>query len=371
MNTSSSISRQWSFFLLTSALLSISLSLYMYFTENEYKVISIINITLFMSSIIYQLYCFKKRISYKNILDYRIYTDNAAFFISTIFMYKYNSFVFLYIITTWFHILAIFINDLKKDALNFIQACLVLMIPLFIITRNNDINIQDIVFISFILITFFSIIFANKRIQQIKKIQENEKEMKKIEKTLLKHNFGNMASIITAFSDCELVNVDENFSKSVNRALDTIGNIIDTICSEESNMNIKLHSITDRVISGAIVKYGCIITKNIDSNLIINTNLCSFLNSISTFIMNACEANSTLIKIYIKDGRYLHIEDNGVGFDIKNIKSGYTTKSNGHGIGLINAINILRFLDITVLIKSEIGVGTDICVDLKNVLFNN
>lgn len=366
--------RHWHMLLILSGTINILGSIYMCFTHDEYCLISLVNIALFLIGMFYQIYCIAKNKNYLNAINLRICIDNFAFWISIILMRDIaQNFIYAYLIVSWIHIIAEFSVGPNEKTLNFIQTCLLLAIPAILLTSKIEIN--DIMFSVLCLITCLLTYFLFQSHKKIQQVEKEKVELKKIEKMLLKHNFGNMASIVWAFADCDL---KDEFTQAVHRAIDNIGSIIETIHSndsesiEESKSSFKLKGAIEKVIGSAMYKYGCEIVRNIDSNIMVNTNLCSFLSSVLVFINNACEAESSLVQVYVRDN-CLYIIDNGCGFDTSKIRLGHTTKKNGHGFGLVHALEACKLLNLPIKIDSKIKnnnseSGTNICIDLTNII---
>ena len=114
-------------------------------------------------------------------------------------------------------------------------------------------------------------------------------------------------------------------------------------------------------------------------DLIINFKNDEFERAISNILINSCEAGATQVLIKIscnKDSIQMKITDNGIGFyasDIQQVqkRNGFTTKSNGTGVGLSSSIEFMKNLEGNLKILSTPYIGTNIILSFPKSLFDS
>lgn len=208
------------------------------------------------------------------------------------------------------------------------------------------------------------------------------------------HDIKSPLSILQYCKDTlsNIIEVDEKLLKSIKIAIDSIKYILVNLL----NLNIKHYSgaynsseithilfnqlIDDIVVQKSIEYHNKCefnFTNNTDSQLLwlfINQN--EFKNKIANLISNAfeaVEANTAqkLINFSItndKENVYIKITDNGCGIEpiiLEKVKSGYTTKINGNGIGLKSAIDFFDKNNGKLLIESIPNHCTTVDIQIK------
>lgn len=83
------------------------------------------------------------------------------------------------------------------------------------------------------------------------------------------------------------------------------------------------------------------------------------LAALINVITNAHEAGAEKIEVIVGK-RSVTVRDNGPGFDVSKLKLGWTTKKNGHGVGLCTSIDALESCCVATEIESKQGAGTSI-----------
>jgi len=174
-------------------------------------------------------------------------------------------------------------------------------------------------------------------------------------------------------SDIAALKIDIDSDKNLNKnEIDKLVSKIDCLYNEIRNLahNLDPDNITDIDFSkfvenlslvleksGLFVKKRIYISKKIDGlEVSVLVNLYRIFQEISTNILKHSKATEVFFEVFEDENELkIQIRDNGVGFDLSNSK---------YGIGLKNIKNRVDSFQGKINIKSSIGLGTDIRIDI-------
>lgn len=194
--------------------------------------------------------------------------------------------------------------------------------------------------------------------------QQRDMELAKMEQarslySLVHHELQNINTILLAKAEMGICD-----ASTVTKLLDRIQN---TIISASFDIDC-----SDIIIYKVLNQFKCpeLLTIDLDVyHTVIKMRYAPLMLAFSVFIQNAKEAGARKLA-FSRSGNHLIIRDNGSGFDVSKLRLGYTTKTHGHGVGLVTAIETLEKNGIPTTVESTIGAGTTITMNLTNVLVN-
>jgi hypothetical protein len=319
-------------------------------------------VVCFITSFLQILWKFKK-IDIK-MVHLRVCIDSMCMGLGLIAFYKIDFIIvaLIFSVATMLQAYTLYVLEADKKYFIFIGSMTVLSLAVIISNPLSDF-FQKWLFISVLITWGFVVVTFVKQQTILKRLRAERLDQLKVEKMLLKHNFGNMASIVYAYSEASM---DDEFTHAVHKAIDIIKNVIEGYSSDVNKVNCRLKTVVSTVTGMCIINNSCNIQMDIPKELYVSICLQPFMHTLMVFINNSCEAGASTVDIGIVNNNLI-IADDGCGFDTKKIKPGYTTKKNGHGLGLVGAIEACKTHDIDFHISSKTGKGTMVCLNLEKV----
>ena len=192
-----------------------------------------------------------------------------------------------------------------------------------------------------------------------------------------------------------LLKVKESFSNEINSISEIREHIVQTIrhqqalfkdsnySKEKFSQKFNLSSVIDNIIfdlEDSFRTNNIEVILNRDENLIIENQKHQFIQGFFNILKNSIEAINEakelhgIIRVEAKNlGKHIIINfsDNGVGISKDNLnnilKAGFTTKSNGHGLGLHSFNNFLKENRATLRVSSEgLNKGATFTLEIEN-----
>ncbi|MGZ3749733.1 MAG: tetratricopeptide repeat-containing sensor histidine kinase [Bacteroidia bacterium] len=163
----------------------------------------------------------------------------------------------------------------------------------------------------------------------------------------------------------------QNTSRLVDQTSDELRSIMKNLSSEtlqQNGLESALKELVESINRLGITRFDFIsngLPKGLDN--IVEINLYRVAQELlNNCIKHAHAAKATLQLIDHENTLLLMIEDNGEGFDVKNIK-----QINNHGMGLKNIRNRINFIKGTIKIESHINKGSTFIIEIPKQLVKN
>lgn len=296
----------------------------------------------------------------------RIYTDSTLFALGVLLL-RENVHIILpsYLIVASLHTFVTFFV-LQADAriLWYIrgQCVAVGMIGWFIYPQVFGSWVAGSLLVTLILVSFAAEHAHRREIRR----QHDLTRAHELETRMLRHNLASFMTILHGYLDQVEEHMPERGRRGAKRALKAIDQAVKAFCNEQAALGVK--TIATHVARYCRDLYDVPEVKvDIATETEILTNHSVLFGALLVVASNACESGPQRVIMSLEAGE-LKIADDGCGFDTSKLKPGYTTKPNGHGQGLIQAIESCKLNGTPLTIASEAGRGTTATFDLTGAI---
>lgn len=286
--------------------------------------------------------------------------DHAIVVASLAFKAYYPGMPMFYMVVAWAHLFTnVQVLGFDRFLNRFIQISMIVASPIVILNLYPNL-FQIVLFMFFVLLT----LFVSMDVAQRRAVHESEektaRELRQIENSLLRHDFGNLLTgvLLTSNNTAVAKRVVDNISQRLMEFLESL---------EGEKVEIGVQNILERAGRLCKERSETEIVKRIETPYVVNVRTGVLASALGNVISNACEANAKTVTITV-GARKIVVSDDGSGFDVGKIRLGYTTKPSGHGQGLWHSIEGCRHENIPVSIRSQAGQGTQVTFDLGQVI---
>ncbi|MCH9814762.1 MAG: HAMP domain-containing histidine kinase [Epsilonproteobacteria bacterium] len=240
--------------------------------------------------------------------------------------------------------------------------------------------ILDIILVSFAILLY--LFLGSPLIDNFLKSDKNLKMM--VEETL--HELNTPIATIEANLSMLKRSIDDKKSlKRLERIKEASSNLTKLYESIEYNIKDNIHEVEKErfdlqtTIDNTINKFeeikGDITIQHEVPSMIITTDQSGFTTMLDNLISNAIKYNNKngFVKLYMED-KILHIQDNGIGIDTKNLfivfEKSYQENptTQGYGLGLSIVKSFCDKHKIKIKIDTKKDIGTILMLDLQNIL---
>ncbi|MBN1981032.1 MAG: hypothetical protein JW795_05850 [Chitinivibrionales bacterium] len=313
----------------------------------------------------------------RSIIIFRIYVDNSLFILSFLIPCFYLNLPPVIFCTLSLFLLESLINMtmLNSKIVNYFIDCSVLsvcIISLFMLPFNYAVIVNSIGIIILGICILVNSFLSSRRsfYEELVALHTGQQELKDLLVSLVKHELINIQTFAFNMIQIKAQNRSHDIEALLKTTFEKIESLVLPIIGEK-HTSIKLHHIVYEIVNYCTRR--CIEKNSIVdiavqvSDVRLKINYAVIYLALSVVLTNAIESSAKKIIISFKDN-ILSVEDDGEGMDPAKIKPHFTTKSYGHGVGLVTSISILEKHNIGLSISSQPFRGTTVSFDLSKVI---